>query len=197
MTLVATPMLPEVRRDYPGLVARARDGDAAAWTELVHELKGVVWATVAEFGLSADDRKDVFAASFCRLVERLDTVRDPDKLPGWMATTTRNEARTLLRSRARFDLRDEVVELESGDHPTDDRLLRDELRVALRGAFGRLGRPCQDLLRLAAADPPIPYDDIAVQLAIPRGSIGPTRQRCLDRLRQTPELRAFLEGSRR
>ena len=78
----------------------------------------------------------------------------------------------------------------------DEGLLDGELRVALQLAFGRLGRPCQELLRLASAEPPLSYQQISTLLEIPRGSLGPTRQRCLENLRHTPELRPFLEGAR-
>ena len=191
---MASPKLRPMRPDFTGLVSLARGGDAEAWASLVGELKGLVWSVLADFHLPADDRKDVFAAVFCRLVERLDTIREPDKLPGWMATTTRNEARTLLKARGRLDLRDELDDGDAGVRPLDERLLDDELRVALRAGFGRLGDACQELLRLVTLEPPMSYDEIAVLLGIPRGSIGPTRQRCLDRLRRTPEVRAFLDA---
>lgn len=197
MTVTATPMLRAMPSELSGLVTLARAGDAEAWTALVERLKGLVWSVVADFNLSPEDRKDVFAAAFCRLVEHLDTIREPEKLPGWMATTARNEARTLLKARARIEVRDEIVEGDSGNAAADERLLDDELHVALRAGFRRLGDGCQRLLRMVASDPPVPYDEIATLLDMPRGSIGPTRQRCLDRLRQTPEMRAFLEGSRR
>ena len=81
-----------MRPDFTELVERARDGDAAAWDAIVDGLQGVVWSTLSGFRLSAEDRNDVFAAAFFRLYERIDTIREPHKLPGWMATTTRHEA---------------------------------------------------------------------------------------------------------
>ncbi len=87
---------------------------ARSWTGL----QGVVWRTVSGFGLSAEDRKDVFAAAFFRLFERLDTVREPDKLPGWIATTTRNEALTLVRARQRLEPRDTLATMTPTPPPS-------------------------------------------------------------------------------
>lgn len=181
----------------PQLVSRARAGDEAAWEGLVALLQRVVWRVTGGFGLPTHDRSDVFAATFFRLFEHLNDIRDPERLPGWVATTARNEVHQLLRARARVDLRAEAGD----DIPAltalpGDRLLDAELQAAVRAAFAQLGEACRELLRLVSAVPKMSYDDVAVALNIPRGSIGPTRQRCLERLRRAPELRPFLEGAR-
>jgi RNA polymerase sigma factor (sigma-70 family) len=183
-----------MRPDFAELVDRARSGDAAAWDAIVGGLQGVVWHTLVGFRLSEEDRKDVFAASFFRLYERLDTIREPRKLPGWIATTTRHEALSLARARQRTEERDDLGEREALGRPLDERLLDDELHVAVRAAFARLSPSQQELLRLLTTEPPMSYDEIAEELGIPRGSIGPSRRRCLDRLRATPELLPFLGG---
>ena len=79
----------------------------------------------------------------------------------------------------------------------DEQLLDDELQVALRLAMAELDPACRELLALLTAEPPLSYDDIAEITGRPRGSIGPTRQRCLERLRRSPHLRAFLEEEQR
>ena len=188
LTAVAVPLVE--------LVHRARRGDAAAWGDLVSGLQGVAWRATADLGLHSEDRQDVFAATFFRLYERLETIREPEKLPGWVATTARNECRQMMRTRRRTELRDEFESTETADGgDLADGLLDGELRTALRMAFQRLGLPCQELLRLATAVPSISYDQIAEITGISRNSLGPTRQRCLQRLRQTPELQPFLEGA--
>jgi RNA polymerase sigma factor (sigma-70 family) len=183
-----------MRPDFTELVGRARGGDAAAWDAIVDGLQGIVWSTLSGFRLSAEDRNDVFAAAFFRLYERIDTIREPHKLPGWMATTTRHEALGIVRSRQRTEARDDVGDREAIPRPLDEQLLDDELHVAVRAAFSRLSPSHQELLRLLTTEPPTSYDEIAELLDIPRGSIGPTRQRCLERLRATPELQPFLGG---
>ena len=186
-----------MRPDYAELVDRARNGDDHAWGAIVEGLQGVVWSTLVGFRLSEEDRKDVFAAAFFRLYERLDTIREPRKLPGWIATTTRHEALALARARQRTEARDDLGEREVFIRGLDEQLLDDELHVAVRAAFARLSPAQQELLRLLTTEPPMSYDEIADELEIPRGSIGPTRQRCLDRLRATPELQPFLGGGSR
>jgi RNA polymerase sigma factor (sigma-70 family) len=180
------------------LVALARKGDRAAWKVLVHRLQGVVWRATADVGLSYEDRQDVFAAAFFRLFERLDDIREPAKLPGWLATTARNEIRQLLRTKKRLEPRDVVEPFEPVmTTSVDEQLLDGELRSALQAAFLRLSEACQELLRLTTAVPPLSYDEISALTGMARGSLGPNRQRCLEHLRHAPELRPFLEGARR
>lgn len=189
-----------VRRedDFGPLVQAALSGDAAGWDRLVERLQKVAWRSIAGFDLSIEDRKDAFAATFFRLYERLGTIREPAKLPGWVATTARNEVHTLLRSRRRdapTDLGDEhlpvVEDVAAG------RLLERELHAALHRGLARLSASCRELLHLLTIDPPLSYAEVGDLLDLPHGSIGPTRQRCLDRLRDTPELRPFLHEVQR
>jgi RNA polymerase sigma factor (sigma-70 family) len=179
------------------LVAQARLGNASAWKSLLDRLKGVVWRATADVGLAFEDREDVFAATFFRLVEHLNNIREPEKLPGWLATTARNEVKQLRQTKRRLEPRS-VIEpcVVTAAAGVDEGLLDGELLVALQSAFLRLGQPCQELLRLASAVPPLSYDEISELTGIARGSLGPKRQRCLDHLRHAPELRPFLEGAR-
>lgn len=177
------------------LVRHARSGDKDAWSALIGRLKGLVWRATADVGLSQADREDVFAATFFRLFEHLDRIREPEKLPGWVATTARNEVRQLLRSKRRTEPRSEIERWENADiMGVDQGLLDGELRKALQTAFLRLGCPCRELLRLVSSVPPLSYDQVSQLMGVPRGAIGPTRQRCLERLRRSPELRPFLEA---
>ncbi len=179
------------------MLAKVRDGDTAAWKVLIERLKGVVWRATADLGLASEDREDVFATTFFRLFEHLGDIREPEKLPGWLATTARNEAWRVVNARRRLELRGDVepdeVRAVAG---VEERLLDEELRMALQSAFLRLGRPCQELLRLVTAVPPLSYDQISELTGIPRGSLGPTRQRCLQNLRRAPELRPFIGEAR-
>jgi RNA polymerase sigma factor (sigma-70 family) len=178
------------------LVASAKNGDHRAWEALVERLAGVVWRATADTGLSHEDRQDVFAAAFFRLFEHLADIREPLKLPGWLATTARNEVRQLLRAKRRLEPRDELEPPEAIQMAgVEENLLDGELRAALWAAFRRLGQPCQELLRLTSAVPPLSYTEISELTGIARGSLGPSRQRCLERLRRAPELRPFLEGA--
>lgn len=179
---------------FEDLVPRAIEGDHAAWEAIVTRLQRVVWHAIAGFDLSAADRQDAFAATFFRLSERLATVQQPAKLPGWVATTARNEVFTLLRARRRLTPTDPAdMALPASPARSDDDLLDDELQRAVHHAFTSLPRRCRELLRLATLDPPLSYGEIGEALDMPHGSIGPTRQRCLDQLRNSAELRPFTE----
>ena len=180
--------------DLPGLVARALERDQRAWRDLVNRLKGVAWKVIYSYDLSEEDRNDAFASTFFRLHERLATVREPEKLPGWVATTARNEANTVSRRRSKLVPMAELPlrTVDHGDH--GEGLESDELRTALYAAFSSLSPEHQALMRMLSADPPIGYDEISRVLNLPHGSIGPTRARCLQRLRTSPELAPFLNG---
>jgi RNA polymerase sigma factor (sigma-70 family) len=174
------------------LVARALDHDQAAWRALVDRLKGVAWKVLYGYEMSEEDRKDAFASTFFRLYEHLGTIRETEKLPGWVATTSRNEAHTIFRRRKPAIPMDALALRDTPLVEDADALVADELRRALHGAFRRLPAQSQALMRLLTTDPPLSYDEISNILDIPRGSIGPQRQRCLERLRQSPELTPFL-----
>ncbi len=176
------------------LVARAVEGDERAWEALVVRLHRVVWKSVNMMTFDRDVRDDAFAATWMRLAERLESIREPEKLPGWLATTACNEVRQILRHRNRHPIAhvdgwsgSSVGELldslpdEVADHA--DRLLADEQRRQVRAAFERLDDGCRELLTvLVLADPPVPYDEAAEQLGRPIGSLGPTRRRCLEKM---------------
>ena len=181
----------------PELAARAIDHDQAAWRELVDRLKGVAWKVLYGYDLSEEDRKDAFASTFFRLYEHLATIRELEKLPGWVATTARNEAHTIFRRRRNTVPMDTIGWREAPQVEETDHVVAGELHAALYAAFGRLAPQSQALMRLLTTDPPLSYDEISRNLDIPRGSIGPLRQRCLERLRNSPELAPFLDGGSR
>ena len=120
-----------------------------------------------------------------RAVERLETVREPDRIGLWLSTVARRECMRIIETGARSVPSDPdvaFVNLRSGDDPGSDAVDRTEAGQVLK-ALGTLPQDCQALLRLTLADPPIPYRDIAEILDIAVGTIGPKRQRCLSRLR--------------
>jgi len=180
---------------FEELVPRAIAGDRQAWEALVGRLQRVAWHSIAGFDLGDEDRKDAFAATFFRLNERLATIREPAKLPGWVATTARNEVHTLLRARRRLRATDpHDLPLVPQPALSDEGLMNDELHGAVRRGFASLSARCQELLRLVTLDPPLSYAEVGDLLDMPHGSIGPTRQRCLDQLRGTAALRPFIAG---
>ncbi len=131
------------------------------------------------------DVADVVQATWLRLLAHLDDLNDPSRLGAWLATTARRECLRVLRHNRRQVLYGEdAPELESTDSPAAERLLVRERNVALWTCFSRLRPTDQTLLRLLMVEPRRSYEDISAALDMPIGSIGPTRQRAIDRLRQ-------------
>lgn len=174
------------------LLRLAATGDQRAWDTLVARHGGRAWAVARAHRLSTADAEDVVQVAFLRLVTHLDTIRDPDRVGAWLATTARHECLRLLRraGRAVPSGDDEVLDAADPMAPAvDSGLLTDERQVALWEALGRLSPQCQRLLRVLMGDPEPSYEEVSRSLAIPIGSIGPTRGRCLKHLRR--ELRGI------
>ena len=183
--------------DIPDLVAGALAGHESAWGALVERLQRVVWKSVNMMTYDHEIRDDAFAATWLRLAERLDSIREPEKLPGWLATTACNEVRQIVRQRGRDhqslngswagtagsvgELLDTLSD-DDGEHAAA--MVADERRREVRVAFGRLDENCREIITvLVLADPPLPYDEASEQLGRPIGSLGPSRRRCLDKMR--------------
>ena len=172
--------------DVAALVLAAAAGDQTAWDEIVQRYHRLVWAVARSYRLSPSDAADVTQITWLRLVEHLGSLREPARVGAWLATTARREALRLSRQR-RADLERttevDLVVLPADGPSVEDALLREEVDAALHRALRSLGDRCQQLLRALACSPPPHYDEISRAFGMPVGSIGPTRGRCLDRLR--------------
>jgi len=169
----------------PGaLVRRAAAGDQAAWAPLVERYQSLVWSIARSYRLSGDDASDVVQTTWLRLVEHLDRIRDPDAVGSWLATTTRNECLAHIRRRGRQGVSlDAVPEVaDAGPGPGEGVLTR-ERDAELWAALHHISERCRTLLRILASDPPPSYQEVGAALDMPVGSIGPTRARCLQKLR--------------
>jgi RNA polymerase sigma factor (sigma-70 family) len=180
------------------LVIRARNGDQQAWDALVEEYSPLIWSICRRHRLAGADAEDVGQCVWLHLVDKLAGVRDPAALPGWLATTTRRECLRVLRA-ARGPLTarpgrhtDFLADQQTGT--AEQEVLVAERHAALREAFTHLPLGCQQLLTLLTADPPVSYTEISARLGIPIGTIGPTRARCLDKLRRYPAIAALIDA---
>ena len=179
------------------LVSAAAEGDQSAWNEIVDRYTPLVVSVIYKHRLRPADAADVNQTLWLRLVEQIGRLREPEALPGWIMTTTRNECLRVLRVQQRTHLYDPLSEsdaLESAESDVDveSDLLAVERRQALRDGFADLTDQCKRLLTKLMTDPPPSYQVVSEELAMPVGSIGPTRIRCLEKLRKTPALSAFL-----
>ena len=186
-------------RDDPSvaaLVARVGHGDQAAWNEIVDRYSPLVWSICQRYQLNRQDTDDVGQSVWLLLVENIGNLREAAALPGWLATTTRHEALRTLRAARRHDHADLPPEhqlpLDPAAAAIEQELIVAERNAALRTAFAELPPRCHDLLSLLMSDPPPDYAHISATLGIAVGSIGPTRARCLDRLRRSPCLAGVL-----
>jgi RNA polymerase sigma factor (sigma-70 family) len=178
------------------LIASARTGDRQAWDALVERYAPLIWSICRRHGLGEPDAEDVGQNVWLKLVGQLGSIREPAALPGWLATTTRRECARILR--ATPGLRDAGYLQDVGTVPDDDAeaadqlLIKAERHVALHQALADLPPCCQQLIAMLASDPALTYAEISVRLGIAVGSIGPSRSRCLDKLRRHPAITALI-----
>jgi RNA polymerase sigma factor (sigma-70 family) len=188
-------------RDDPvvmDLVTRARNGDKRAWDALVERYAALIWSICRRYRLGPADAEDVGQSVWLHFVDQLDKVRDPAALPGWLATTTRRECERVLRASrgslwARSVLDAEILPDEQAA-TMEHELLMAERHAALREALLALPPCCQLLIAMLIQDPPVPYWEISARLGIRVGSIGPSRGRCLDKLRRYPAVAALIDA---
>lgn len=174
------------------LVRAAAGGDQTAWDAIVDRFSSLVWATARAHRLSHADASDVAQTTWLRLVEHLDRIREPERLGAWLATTARHESLRVIRQGKREGPTDDADLFEApSDEPADRLLVDPERDAGLWRAFSALSERCKALLRLLVSDDEPSYEEIGAALGMPIGAIGPTRMRCLERLRGSVELRGL------
>jgi len=172
--------------DIALLVRRAAEGDRWAWERLVDQYARLIWSITRDFKLVESDAADVFQATWLRLLEHIDRLEQPARVGSWLAATAKNECLRSMAARKRIMLVHDHAALKddvTGEAEVDERLLAEERAQAVRDALSCLPWRWRRLVELLMADPPASYAEISDQLGLPVGSIGPTRGRCLERLR--------------
>lgn len=188
----------EAAPDDAALVAGCLRGEAKSWEALVQRYQRLVFAIVRRIGLDEHTAADVFQTVYARLLTQLPRIADPSRLQAWIVTTTKREA-LLQRKRAgrsvSMTLETELSDAADSAAPEWD--IADESPGAeqalsalqqlnqVRLGLDRLDPRCRNLMRLLFddSDTPLEYGEIAAQLGMAVGSIGPTRSRCLAKLR--------------
>lgn len=178
----------------PDLIERCLAGDDAAWRELIARYQGLIYSVPRRMGLSPEASADVFQCVCVLLFQRLSSIRDPNRLGGWLLTTASREAiRASRRAKRTVSIesgREDAVGSAESDLP-DLRPLADEDRESLeraqllRSALAEMSDRCRTLLEAFLNDEEANYRDVARRLNIPIGSIGPTRARCFAKLKDT------------
>jgi RNA polymerase sigma factor (sigma-70 family) len=171
-------------RSVGELLRGAAAGDERCWRGLVDRYARLVWAVAAGFNLDRAAMEDVSQTVWLRLAENLHRIREPARLPGWLQTTTRNEALRVARGQQRVQPTDAMADSAAPTTPVDEPVLAAETLAEVLEAFRGLDPATQELLRLLCVVPPLDYRTISEMTGRPIGSIGPTRQRCLEKLRK-------------
>ncbi|HSL46879.1 MAG TPA: sigma-70 family RNA polymerase sigma factor [Anaerolineales bacterium] len=190
----------EAQTSDESLVLACRRGEADAWSELVNRYQRLIYTIPRRAGLDEDQVAEVFQRTFARLLENLDRIRQPGCIHAWLVTTARRETLQLIREqRAELLSRTENLDSESksemipDNNPLPDEMLeRLEEQHLVRMAIAAMDERSRTLLNLLYFRPePLTYAEIAATLNIPEGSLGPTRARCLEKLRRVLERTGF------
>jgi RNA polymerase sigma factor (sigma-70 family) len=171
------------------LVSAAAHGDRLAWERIVESYGRLIWVIARNHRLSPGDAADVSQTTWLRLMEHIDRLTEPGRVGAWLATTARREClRIQAKNRRTSPIPDEaIIDLVQvrGVAPADldAALLSAERSEAVHRAIALLPAHCQEMLRLMMLDPAPTYEEIAAAIGRPIGSLGPSRKRCLEKLR--------------
>lgn len=169
-------------------VRKARAGDRRAWDSLVDRFQNLVYSIARREGLDTNDAADVFQSTFLALYRSLDRIEEPATLPKWLAVTAARESLRIKRFESRYvhespdgpGLADTLVDTDSSP---DDLAVNAVEGDLLRTLLQHLGGRCEQLLAALYFDDKS-YEEVVADLGIPMGAIGPTRARCLEKLRK-------------
>jgi RNA polymerase sigma factor (sigma-70 family) len=173
------------------LLLRCRQGSVGAWHQLLNKYEGLVYSIPLRYGLSRDDAADIAQITFTILIQSLDSLSENSRLGPWLVTVARRHTWRLLQRNRRensnerlegTDIAEGAVLLGKSDADSTEHW---ELSEWLEAGLSKLGEPCRELLLALYFQPErSSYAEVAERLGRPVGSIGPTRARCLKRLRQ-------------
>lgn len=185
-------MTGESERELPELVDAARAGDDRAWERLHARFTPMLRSIAYGYRLSCSDVDDVVQSTWVQLVSHIGRLRDPAAIAGWLATTARRECLRLLQLPVRESVTDDPGLGDGVDVFADpeDELLAAERRAVLTAALRTLPERHRRLMMLLLTEPSMDYGTVSAILGMPRGSIGPIRQRSIARLQSHPDLRS-------
>jgi len=180
-------------RELQGLVAAATDNDPRAWERLVSEFTPMIRGVARRHRLDSFDQDEVVQRTFLALVRHIGRLRDPLSIPGWLASTARRASLAVIGDGAREIPMAEIVTDAPRETDHDDRLLAAERREAVRSAAARMPARQRELVSALSMEPALSQRQVSERLGMPIGSIGPTRQRCVERMRRDPHVSLLID----
>ena len=179
---------PKIIHEDMELLLRCRQGDAAAWNRLLDKYERLIYSIGLNHGLSVEDAADIVQLTFTYFLENVDSLRDDSNIGGWLATVARRHTWRVVAKQQRVHpepVDSDVVEILLPALESDQPLERWELAEWLNQGLNLLSERCRQLITALYLDPQEPsYAEIAAHLQMAEGSIGPTRARCLEQLKQ-------------
>lgn len=184
---------PAGEQQLVALMTSARAGDELAWSRLVEQLDPKLRRALRSYRLAPADVDDVLQGAWMLLYLKIDSIREPAAVAGWLVTTVRREALRLLQRRTREVPTDDLERLYgAADETPEKAVLEAERHETFLRALRSLNSRQRRLVTLLAAQPTLDYAQVGVMLQMPLGSIGPTRARGLARLERDAELRSLV-----
>ncbi|HUC55383.1 MAG TPA: sigma-70 family RNA polymerase sigma factor [Candidatus Cybelea sp.] len=180
--------------DDPQLVKECLAGNEEAWSRLIDKYKALIYSIPVKYGLPPHEAADVFQSTCMELLTRLPELREPRALPKWLMQVAHHECYRVKRQQQRLVSRDGESGLPVPETPAmaEHLLQQTQEEHLLREAMGNLSPQCRRLVDLLFFEtPPRPYSEVAAELGLALGSIGFTRQKCIERLRRNLDEMGF------
>ena len=171
--------------DYE-IIAACRLGDEDGFAQLMRKYERLIYSIPLNYGLSRADAADIAQVTLTIFLQRMDSLHDDSQLGAWLATVARRHCWRLMEQRSREQIapEEDLAEQEQlvGEHQPDFHSWEGLER--LNEGLSRLGEKCRGLLQALYLEAETPsYEEISERFQMRVGSIGPTRARCLLKLR--------------
>ena len=168
------------------LVSLCLHGNSGAWEALIMRYRRLIYSIPVRFSFSSADASDVFQSVCLKLIEHLHELKDETKVSAWLITTTTRQC-LYVRSQKFRETGGNEEEIEEPPDPSENVeaiRVQVEEQQTVRESVDQLPDRCRQLIELLYFDNRAPsYEDVGRVLSMPVASVGPTRARCLDKLR--------------
>ncbi len=188
-----SPVVARVEKKLPSawddarIVKECLAGNEEAWSLLIDKYKALIYSIPIKYGLPSHESADVFQSTCMELLTRLPALREPRALPKWLMQVAHHQCHRLKRQHQRLVSRDAEPDLPDPETPAiaENLVQQTQEEQMLREAMASLTPQCRRLVELLFFEtPPRPYTEVAAELGLALGSIGFTRQKCIERLRR-------------